>query len=102
MTPTCPAVTIKPGLSNTTSKHKDNKVSRLRRVSFRVKNLLNREKGFTVFKHIHTHTHTHIQEFKKENRMRNFYQLKLIVSAQHDPGLIRNLTPYLRNVFTKT
>ena len=59
MTPTCPVVTIKPGLSHTTSKHKDNQVSRLRRVSFRVKNLLNREKGFTVFKHIHTHTHTH-------------------------------------------
>ena len=55
MTPTCPVVTIKPGLSHTTSKHKDNQVSRLRRVSFRVKNLLNREKGFTVFKHIHTH-----------------------------------------------
>ena len=58
MTPTRPAVTIKPSLSKTASKHKDNKVSRLKRVSFRVKNLLNREKGFTVFKHTHTHTHT--------------------------------------------
>ena len=63
MTSTCPAVTIKPSFSNATSKHKDNKVSRLRRVSFRVINLLNRVKGFTDFKHIltyiHTHTHTH-------------------------------------------